>query len=262
MFRKTERWSGGARTWIFRPPSLYSVVKMEVRGTRDLPFKIAIVGGGPAGTAIIVRAIRLGVIDELLGQDPADVSSAGLLLCEAGPASKLGSGELGNYAVNSNTYASKFVGHVVNDRLDVIPPERASGTVLEPLRNTPAASVLEGMGAQVAPLSQIGAFLEEVGKAVRSVLTDHPESACLCDTKVRGAEQMGSSGLFRLALTQTGGGPFAIREVYASKLILATGGCQRLPVRDRFSAPHNKVILRYTIISLPDPFSPPAMPLL
>ena len=203
------------------------------RGTRDTPYKVVIVGGGPAGTAIIVRAIRLGVLDELLGPDLVNKSSAGVLLCDAGPVTKLGTGELGHYSINSNIHANKFLHHVVNDRPDVIPSEKVTGTVLEPLRRTAAAAVLERLGSQVAPLEQIGDFLEEVGRVVKGVLDEHSESACLCDTKVCGAKQTVDSGPFQITLKPTNSGPESSAPseiIYASKLILATGGCQRLPV--------------------------------
>ena len=220
------------------------------RGTVQAPYKVAIIGGGPAGIAVIVRAIRLSVIGELLGRDPDNEAAAGVLLCEAGPSAKLGSGALGHYAINSNTHANKFVNHVVNDRPDVIPPEKATGTVLEGLRHTAAAGVLERAGPDVAPLGHIGAFLREVGQVVRGVLDKHPESACLCDTTVDVAEQTGVGGAFRLTLTQGGGaGSSTKRDVYASKVILATGGCQRLPVSCR---------LRHAVVvAPPDPHTLP-----
>lgn len=36
-------------------------------GSKSCPFKLLIVGGGPSGCSIIVRAARLGLLDELCG---------------------------------------------------------------------------------------------------------------------------------------------------------------------------------------------------
>ena len=55
-----------------------------------------IIGGGPAGTAILVRAIRLGHLSELCAGDAA---TAGVCLVEQGPVSRLGGGKLLDYEV-------------------------------------------------------------------------------------------------------------------------------------------------------------------
>lgn len=65
-------------------------------------FNVAIVGGGPAGTALIIRAAREGRLRDLLGCDPpaggdtADPSEAprGLVLIEGGGRCNLGVGML------------------------------------------------------------------------------------------------------------------------------------------------------------------------
>lgn len=55
-----------------------------------------IVGGGPAGTAVVTRAIRLGHLSELCGHFG---NSAGLCIVDRGPASRLGGGKLLDYEV-------------------------------------------------------------------------------------------------------------------------------------------------------------------
>ena len=61
-------------------------------------FRMAIIGGGPAGTAIIVRAIRLGHIAELCGQS---LTSAGVCIIDKNPLNRFGGGRLLDFEVRS-----------------------------------------------------------------------------------------------------------------------------------------------------------------
>lgn len=192
------------------------------RGSLNRPFKLAIIGGGPAGVAVLVRAIRVGQLDKLLGPDAANGAAEGVLLLESGPPERLGGGKLAQYHINSNTNAQKFVKHILSDRPEVIPEERATGTVLEPLRSSAAVQELERAGEGIAPLELIGAVLAEVGQVVRSVLDQHEQSCCLCETTVESV-QITDSGVLRICTSRY--------PIHAAKAVLATGGCQPLPVR-------------------------------
>ena len=59
-------------------------------------FRLLIVGGGPAGTAIIIRAMRLGCLSEMCGSLG---NSAGICVVEKGPVSRFGGGKLLDYEV-------------------------------------------------------------------------------------------------------------------------------------------------------------------
>ena len=63
----------------------------------------------------------------------------------------------------------------------------ASGTILEPLRMSAAASELVAIGQNPAPLPLVGQFLGQVGAVVKETLDSCDTSACLCDTRVRAA---------------------------------------------------------------------------
>lgn len=202
------------------------------------PYKLAIIGAGPAGVAILVRAVRLGLLDELLGPDPQDAKTAGVVMLEKGPSSRVGGGSLAEYAINSNTNAVKFAKNVLSDRLDVVPQERVTGTVLEPLRRSHAARMLERLGFQNGPLQLIGSFLGEVGQVMRSVLDFHPESACICNCEVVSL-QRASGGVMRIALRPsrpaqgmaTTTATTLRSQIYARKVVIAAGGEQAMPVR-------------------------------
>lgn len=85
-------------------------VNPNTAGCKDRPFKLAIIGGGPSGCSIIVRAIRLGLLRDIA--EGSDDNEAGLCLIDKGPREKFGGGRLQDYVINSNTYANKFATNV------------------------------------------------------------------------------------------------------------------------------------------------------
>lgn len=98
-----------------------------------------VVGGGPAGSAIVTRAIRLGYLCELCAPRG---SSAGLCIVERGPIARFGGGKLLDYEINSNTWGDKFALNVINDKPNAMPPESVTGTPLEALRQVRAGALL------------------------------------------------------------------------------------------------------------------------
>lgn len=76
-------------------------------GSIDFPFQLGIIGGGPAGTSIIVRTIHLGFFDELCnGKFDASASHsdcanvAGVCMFDRNPVSRVGGGRLQDYVVS------------------------------------------------------------------------------------------------------------------------------------------------------------------
>jgi hypothetical protein len=114
-------------------------------------YNLAIIGGGPAGTAIILRAMHLGFAQDLLNgkcrkELELEGDSAGVCIFDSQPRSRFGGGKLQDYKVplpppdpslsscpqiNSNTNGAKFVTNLTQDRPNVLPPEVATGTNLE-----------------------------------------------------------------------------------------------------------------------------------
>jgi hypothetical protein len=112
---------------------------------------LAIIGGGPAGASIVIRAIHLGFGSELLSgrgrrEFELEGGSGGVCIFDVSSKSRFGGGRLQDYKVrdepisftssfqkqiNSNTNGAKFVTNITHDRPNVLPPEIASGTPLE-----------------------------------------------------------------------------------------------------------------------------------
>jgi hypothetical protein len=109
---------------------------------------------------------------------------AGVCLFDSSPPERFGGGRLQDYVINSNTFGGKFVTNVVQDKPNVIPPERASGTVLECLDKSKIAQHLGTFGNNIAPLDDIGVFLVEIGDQVKKLIDYYRESSkyeCMCE---------------------------------------------------------------------------------
>ena len=150
-------------------------------GSEEWPFKLVIIGGGPSGCSTIVRAVRIGYINNLCSFDENNFL-AGVCLLDKDSIDRLGGGRLQDYVINSNTYANKIPIHVLEDRLDMLPSECCTGTLLEQLKNSGYRKQLEMCGAKQGPLSVMGRFLKEVGSVIKNILdTTYPDS-CECST--------------------------------------------------------------------------------
>ena len=237
-------------------------------GTKQCPYKIAIVGGGPSGCAIVVRAIRIGALSELCGFCINEVGGtsessshsfpeflAGVCLIDQGGASKFGGGKLQEYVINSNTSGNKFVDNIIEEKPENIPKESIHKTPLVELGGTPAASELLHFGYNIAPLSKVGGFLKDVGTVVHGVLNEgcfKESSKCILESKVTSLQQVelhaGDSSTtlsvdkqrkkingWRIIASPSSGTSSNGKDspetvtVYAHKVLLATGGHQELP---------------------------------
>jgi len=139
-------------------------------------YRTIIVGGGPAGISVLVRAARLNVLEELcsevstVGQDGAKV--CGVCVLDADRADRLGGGRLQDYVINSNTNGDAFVNNVLQDRPALIPPEASQGTCLESLRPRGTGQCLLEYKGTSASLRDVGAWLRDVADTLRrKVLT-------------------------------------------------------------------------------------------
>jgi hypothetical protein len=148
----------------------------EIGTTISCPFKLAIVGGGPAGCSILVRAMRTGLMEQLCGAEynalsdvesnsekspvPPRLVGGGVCLVEQGGADSLGCGNLRSYAINSNTKASKFLSHVLDEKPDSIPSESVKGTPLENLLSAASTAQLRSYGSSICPLKSVGMVSE------------------------------------------------------------------------------------------------------
>ncbi len=171
---------------------------------RTLPehFGTVLVGGGPAGLAVLLSAHRDGRLAELLRH--------GLLLVER--SRQIGEGQIGRYVINSDSTGTTF-----------IDPLRAGAEEgLHAILNTPVAQRIAAAGAGAVPLRDVGELMALIGRALQDVIARYPESAVLTACTASAAEQLPDGG-WRVMLASADGG----REtVSADRLILATGASQ------------------------------------
>jgi hypothetical protein len=170
-----------------RSPTLKTPVSLDIPGSIDRPFKLAIVGGGPSGSSIIVRALRLGVITELCS---GSATEAGVCILDKDTTERFGGGRLQDYIINSNTYAAKFVTNVLSEKVDVDPPERISGTNLTALLDQPSRFAVESYCNSNLPLCTAGAFLRDVGEVVSETVSAFPASRCSTNVEVLGIQRV------------------------------------------------------------------------
>jgi hypothetical protein len=111
-----------------------------------------VVGAGPAGIAPLVAARRKGMLDALL--------SGGIKIIERAPA--LGSGQIGNYVVRSDSFADSFLKAIDLDDTTLN---------LRALLDTRAGRYLDAQRGKPVSLAVVGCFLAEMASAIRESLS-------------------------------------------------------------------------------------------
>ncbi|KAJ1451659.1 hypothetical protein M885DRAFT_529266 [Pelagophyceae sp. CCMP2097] len=238
-------------------------------------YKIAILGGGPAGVGLLIRAARLKVLDDLLGDAAAAADAAadaaggsiapddgaeperpaaagseeaagdapksskpepfrGICLVESGPLSKLGHGQLGTYAIRSNTFASNLVHHVLGDKPATAErhAEGATGTLLQALRGDALVAALLAVGPHPAPLALVASFMGAVAQLFAEALQRSQQSRVRCTTRVKSLQRVEVDGesCWRVDVEPVDGG--APSWFYAEHVVLALGARQEPPQLD------------------------------
>ncbi|RHY33444.1 hypothetical protein DYB32_009045 [Aphanomyces invadans] len=208
----------------------------------DGVYKLAILGGGPAGVGILVRAARLGLLPQLL--QPPDKSMRGVALVHGGSVDTLGVGNLGDYIINSNTFAKSLVTSVLEEKLDLDPPESVQGTFLATLATHPTAKRLMDAGNVTIALGELGKFLGAVGQQARLEMLKYTESStCFVNTTALRVERVATAPpndralvenskpphVCKITIQSNGGAPTCI---FAENVVLAMGGKQALPTSD------------------------------
>jgi hypothetical protein len=192
----------------------------------------------PSGCAIVVRAIRLGTINELCSESEL---ASGLCIIDGCTRERFGGGRLQDYLIKSNTFAKKFVSNVIDDKLGMIPPEKVTGTPLESLRDSLIGQNLLSYGTNSAPLADVGKFLLEVGAVVQDVVQSfHPHSKCMLETKVvRVSRRMDSLWNVFIAYRSLADGLWSEEPepIVAQRVCFCTGGRQEIPIKT--FAPHH-----------------------
>ena len=172
-----------------------SPVRLAARGT-------VLVGGGPAGSALLLAASRHGGLDQLLG--------AGLTIIERGSA--LGAGALGSYAVTSDSTAGTFLTAIRDHGI----------RSLARLMGRPESLALAMHGAtKGVQLTHVGAFLAMLGQELGR-LVEEGGGDLLTGHEALHATREDDGWLVRVKRLSDG----TLFDIPASNVVVATGGQQ------------------------------------
>lgn len=178
---------------------------MRLRGRLNVgsqEFEAIIVGGGPAGLAVLLSAHKSGRLSELLER--------GLLIVERGD--RIGQGKIGQYVINSDSTGTTFV-----DPLRV-----GSESALHDLLETKVARRIAAAGAESVPLRDVGELMDLIGDALRGIIGRYPRSAVETGCSAESAQRL-RDGSWELKVRHEDG---RVRTARTRRLVLATGATQ------------------------------------
>lgn len=160
-----------------------------------------VVGGGPAGSALLCAAGKAGRLDEL--------ARAGIVMVDRGD--RIGAGRLGRYAITSDSSAETFLSADA-----ALPAGLSLGD------DATASAIRAHAGSLGVPLGKVGAYLDRLGDALATRL------GSLGGEVLGGHEvvyaQRGGDGLWRVRARSVADGGTV--ELTTRGLVIATGGHQ------------------------------------
>ncbi|KAF4321070.1 hypothetical protein BBO99_00002132 [Phytophthora kernoviae] len=162
------------------------------------------------------------------------LTQKGVAILHSGDANTFGSGNLGEYINNSNTFACSLVASVLDEKPELDPPESIKNTFLEKARAHESAKRLSEIGTATANLTEIGRFLHYVGTCILKEVEDNASdtSKCLFNTTATKFEAL-ENGLIRVeAQCKNGHGETTV--FLTEHLVLAMGDIMvlyRSPIR-------------------------------
>ena len=212
----------------------------------DPPFyNVAVVGGGPAGISVMIKAARIRHLRKLVKKFAIIDSS-----------NHLGKGSLGGYAISSNTHADAFVKAVLGEEPDLEPAESAALGPLHALERSASAKALSDHGAEIVGLSKVGDWLHDVGRTFEKLLSKVPDADCFTSTRVTKIRRFPDSTpeqfTWHLTLETTTADaerPPETKVIHARNVVLACGGRQVVPaalakvIEPTVMVPSNTILL-------------------
>ena len=186
--------------------TLDRIVAVKPRPTAKAPPPVAetmIIGGGPAGTAMLTAAARHGLLPDL---------SQGLVIVERDGA--IGGGQLGRYSITSDSTAQTFLSAIEGN------PDPAIAALADHPSTLAIARHRASLGV---PLAEVGPMLRAIGGQLHASITTHG-GAVLTGTEALGARR--KDGLWHVRLRDTA--THRDTERVARNLVIATGGHQPL----------------------------------
>ncbi len=161
-----------------------------------------LVGGGPAGIAMLIAASKKGKLRDL---------ARGLAVVERGE--RLGAGQLPSYGITSDSTAETFLSAVKDN------PEPEIAALID---HPGAREIARYMGKLGVPLSRTGPFLEAMGDRVGAIVRASG-GQLLTGTEVIDARRT-PAGLWQTRIRDAATG--VERELLSENIVIATGGYQ------------------------------------
>ncbi|HVJ02137.1 MAG TPA: DegT/DnrJ/EryC1/StrS family aminotransferase [Sphingomonas sp.] len=162
-----------------------------------------LVGGGPAGAAMLISASKQ---DRL-----AELARAGLVVVER--SASLGGGELGSYAITSDSTAETFLSAV---------KDNVHASIAELMDHPTGREIADYTGALGVPLARTGPFLEAIGARVGQVVTENGGSVLTRHEVVESRRT--PAGLWQTRVRDCATG--AEHDILSQNIVIATGGYQ------------------------------------
>ncbi|RKE47416.1 MULTISPECIES: DegT/DnrJ/EryC1/StrS family aminotransferase [unclassified Sphingomonas] len=179
--------------------------RASVRGANGKIASVIVIGGGPAGTAMLTSATKRGLLPDLV--------ASGLMVIERGNA--IGGGRLGRYAITSDSTAQTFLTAVRGN----VHPELAR------LVDHPAGrAVAAHESALGVPLTEVGPLLRATGDRLTDIVRGNG-GVVLTGHEALGAKRVGE-GLWSVQVRRLADGH--VFEQLARNIVVATGGHQPL----------------------------------
>ena len=175
----------------------------RARAHAPAPVDTLLVGGGPAGTAMLTAASKHGLLRPL--------AARGLTIVERGGV--LGGGALGSYAITSDSAAETFLSAVKDN------PEPSIAALME---HGSAHEIARHIGALGVPLARSTPFLEATGEALGAIVEQAGGSILRHHEVVEARRAPGELWQVRVRDLLAG----TERVITARNIVLATGGYQ------------------------------------
>lgn len=160
-------------------------------------FDILIVGGGPAGTGLLLKALKDGTNINLFEKRIALVEQTNQLVC----------GNLTGYDVNSDTLSDVFLECLEGATGDVIDMELLKAEI----------KWIQSFNGKSIPLTKLHRYLNKLGELLRNALTATQQCTFFMNTRVERAIQ-NADGAYAVYFSGR------TEPVFTHNIVLATGG--------------------------------------
>ncbi len=170
---------------------------------QDKVHSTLVIGGGPAGTALLTAASK----SDQLGA----LAVSGLVVVER--AATLGGGQLGHYAIRSDTTAETFLSAIKDN------PEPSLAALVD---HPAGLGMARHIGALGAPLTEAGDLLAATGQRLAQIVTANGGTLLTSHDAI--AARRTATGLWATTVLPHQGQAY---EVLSQHIVIATGGQMR-----------------------------------